>query len=194
MANIFLPDFWAEKTCNLIALTGESHFPSHCPQLAPLGTGMIDPQKFARAGGLPPSNASPSASSAPQQDGPVVLVVEDDGPVRHMLAQALPTYGYQVELAATGAEAVKIYQQKHVDFVLLDVQMPGMDGPTTLEALRHINAEVLCCFMTGWPGKYTGSALPDLNVAGVIQKPFSLFDLSQLIAQALSARRDRREK
>jgi CheY-like chemotaxis protein len=118
-----------------------------------------------------------------------VLVVDDDGPVRQMLGQALPNFGYRVELAATGAEAVKIYQQRHIDIVLLDVQMPHMDGPATLEALRKIKADVLCCFMTGWPGKYGGSSLPDMDVAGVIQKPFSLADLSQVLAQALAAGR-----
>jgi CheY-like chemotaxis protein len=143
---------------------------------------MVDSLKGAPASGS--SRAEPGASG---QARPVVLVVEDDGPVRQMLGQALPLHGHDVELAAGGAEALEIYRQKHIDLVLLDVQMPGMDGPATLKALRSMNADVIGCFMTGWPGDYSSSALLEMS-AGLIQKPFVLAELCRLISLALSKR------
>jgi len=127
---------------------------------------------------------SPKPVPAPSR--PVVLVVEDDAPVRHMLGQALPTLGFDAELAAGGAEALAIYRQKHIDLVLLDVKMPGMDGPATMQALRQINPDVICCFMTGYPGDYTVTALHAFGAAGFIEKPFTLADLGRLISQLLS--------
>jgi len=127
---------------------------------------------------------SPKSASAPSR--PVVLVVEDDAPVRHMLGQALPTLGFDAELAAGGAEALVIYRQKHIDLVLLDVRMPDMDGPATLQALRNIDADVICCFMSGYPGDYTITGLHSFGAAGFIEKPFTLADLGQLISQLLS--------
>jgi CheY-like chemotaxis protein len=127
------------------------------------------------------------------EDAPVVLVVDDDPPVRHMLGQALQLYGYKTDVAANGAEAVKLYRRKHFDIVLLDVQMPGLDGPKTLAKLRAFDPEVLCCFMTGWPGDYAGGALLEIGCAGVISKPFTLTELCGLLSQALSTREGNKE-
>src|SRR5581483_9411212 len=88
---------------------------------------------------------------------PRVLVVEDERAVLQMLDVALRHYGFRVTLAASGEEAVELYRQNHgkIDVVLLDVQMPGMDGPATLAALQKINAGVRCCFMSGHTGRYS---------------------------------------
>ena len=61
------------------------------------------------------------------------------------------SHGLAVWLAADGPEAVELYRghRDTIDVVLLDVQMPGLDGPATLTALREFDPGVLCCFMTG---------------------------------------------
>jgi CheY-like chemotaxis protein len=144
---------------------------------------MSDSPKHASA-----ASARPDSHDRSERTRPVVLVVEDDAQVRQMLGQALPLYGYDVELAAGGAEALQTYQRKHFDLVLLDVLMPDMDGPATLRALQGINAEVRCLFMTGWPGRYSGSTLLDVGSAGVVAKPFTLAQLCEQMARALSER------
>ena len=75
---------------------------------------------------------------------PEVLVVDDESGVRQMLDVALTHYGFQVRLAATGTEAVEVYRanRQTIALVLLDVQMPGMDGPATLAALLLGLAEI----------------------------------------------------
>ena len=80
----------------------------------------------------------------PAGRGELILVVDDDVPIREMAAATLTAFGYRVLGAADGAEAVALYarQPEQVAAVLLDMMMPVMDGPTTMVALRKINPEV----------------------------------------------------
>lgn len=105
---------------------------------------------------------------------PVILVVEDEPAVLKMLDLALRHYGFSVKLAACGREAVELYRDHYRDIalVLLDVQMPDMDGPATLVALKEINPGLPCCFMSGHTGKYSTRELLDLGAAHVLMKPF----------------------
>ena len=106
---------------------------------------------------------------------PVVLVIEDESEIRKLLDLALRHYGFAVRLAATGDEAVEIYREYYdqIALILLDVQMPGMDGPTTLSAFQKINPTAKCCFMSGHTGKYSSKALLDMGAAHVTMKPFT---------------------
>jgi CheY-like chemotaxis protein len=117
-----------------------------------------------------------------------ILVVEDDTGVRRMLEVALPYYGFVVQSAATGQEAIQLYQSRRdaIAVVLLDVQMPEMDGPATLAALRQINPAVRCCFMSGHTGRYSALDLLNFGAARVFQKPFSLADLTQALGQLIN--------
>jgi DNA-binding NtrC family response regulator len=114
-----------------------------------------------------------------------ILVIEDDEGVRQMLAMALPHYNFAVRVAGSGAEAVALYRLDPQAFaaVLLDVQMEGMDGVQTLAALRQINPDVRCCMMSGHTGQYAPEELVQMGAARVLQKPFSLIELTQILEQ-----------
>src|SRR4051794_33225994 len=88
---------------------------------------------------------------------PAVLVVDDEEMLRAMLARVLRQAGFDVRLAEDGPHAVAMYQLHHdeIAVVLLDVMLPGLDGPATLTALQEINPVVCCCFMSGYTGPYT---------------------------------------
>jgi two-component system, OmpR family, response regulator len=105
---------------------------------------------------------------------PAVLVVDDVVAIGTMLDLALSQGGFAVTLATTGNEAIELYRKHHDKFalVLMDVQMAGMDGPTTLAILRQINPELKCCFMSGSTGKYTSQELLDMGAVHVTMKPF----------------------
>jgi CheY-like chemotaxis protein len=78
-----------------------------------------------------------------------------------------------VALAAGGAQAVEVYRSRPGAFalVLIDLHMPGMDGPATLEALRQIDPSVHCCLISGNPEALARVAcLP--GVTGLLEKPF----------------------
>jgi len=119
---------------------------------------------------------------------PGILVVEDDDAIRTMLQKALPPFGYAVWTTGSGEEAVELYRQcrQDVDLVLLDVQMPVLDGPETLVRLRQLNPALCCCFFTGGLGHYTVNDLLILGAARVLRKPISLSDATALFRQLLA--------
>jgi CheY-like chemotaxis protein len=110
-----------------------------------------------------------------------VLVVDDEPAVAMMLEKVLRHYGFSVLTAGSGEEAVKLYSHSHggIGVVLLDVQMPGMDGPATLEALWQINPQVVSCFMSGNMGEYTLERLFGFGARHVFLKPF--LSISKLV-------------
>ena len=110
---------------------------------------------------------------------PGVLVVDDTEAVRTLLDFGLRASGFAVWLAADGHEGVSIYREHGpaIDLLLLDVRMPGWDGPETLAAIRALAPDLLCCFMTGDTGHYTEQELLALGAIGVLQKPFRLGEL-----------------
>jgi CheY-like chemotaxis protein len=113
-----------------------------------------------------------------------VLVVDDDDGVRRLLEVGLPGPGLVVRVAASGAEAVALYREHHrrIGVVLLDVRMPGMDGPQTLAALRQVVPGLRCCFMTGDMGPYSEADLLGRGAALVLPKPLpQLADLRELL-------------
>ena len=117
------------------------------------------------------------------RDKPGVLVVDDDHFVLRMVQLGLERSGFDAWLAPGGREAIRLYQ-KHRDsiaVVLLDVRMPGLDGPATLDALRDLNPDVQVCFMSGDTGVYEPEALLKRGAAHVIAKPFRLDDLANAL-------------
>jgi len=104
-----------------------------------------------------------------------ILVVDDiESNVRLLQAKLSAEY-YEVLTANDGPTALAIAGSERPDIVLLDVMMPGMDGPATLAALRRIpaTARTPVIFMTA---KVQGSEIASyavLGALGVIPKPFS---------------------
>jgi two-component system sensor histidine kinase/response regulator len=93
--------------------------------------------------GAPTPLAAPMPASGPGSgqglrfDGERVLLVEDNPITQDVGAQMLRQRGLQVQVAADGQQALDILDQEAVDLVLMDVQMPGMDGLTATRALRE---------------------------------------------------------
>jgi CheY-like chemotaxis protein len=120
-------------------------------------------------------------TAAPRPCG--VLVVDDEACIRKLLEAGLRQEGLAVWLAASGQEALDLYRRHRdaIDVVLLDVRMPGLDGPQTLAALQELNPQVCCCFMSGGLGSYTGEGLRDLGAAAVLPKPFRLPEVARVL-------------
>jgi DNA-binding response OmpR family regulator len=78
-----------------------------------------------------------------------------------------------------------------IDVVLLDVRMPDQDGPETLAALRELDPQVTCCFMSGDTGEYTEENLLDLGVVAVFQKPFRMSELARQLMEIATPIKDR---
>jgi CheY-like chemotaxis protein len=80
-----------------------------------------------------------------------VLVVDDDAKVRDTFRCLLEKEGYQVTLAGGGAEALGLMRQQLPALVILDLEMPDMDGAETLEQIRKQWREIPVVLHTGYP-------------------------------------------
>ena len=121
----------------------------------------------------------------PATRSPTLLVVDDDDTLRMVLMRELRKRGFDVYSTGSGAEAVEMYcrSSTRIDVVLMDVNMPGMSGPDTLDAIRAVDPFVRCCFMTAddRPGRH--DALLGCGAA-VFGKPFaSVKELCETLKQ-----------
>lgn len=117
-----------------------------------------------------------------------VLVVDDCELMRLMMRLALERAGFRVLLANTGSNAIDLYRQHQstIAAVLLDVQMPGLDGPSTLDALRRFDPAVRTCFVSGDTGQYTPEDLIRRGACAVFFKPFRIIDLSDAVLRMVN--------
>jgi len=115
---------------------------------------------------------------------PRILVVDDDPDIRRIAALSLERIGgFRVTLASGGHEALEMALREPPDVVLLDVTMPGGDGPETLQALRAqpMTAQVPVIFFTATSSPEEAARLRALGAAGVVAKPFDVADLPRRI-------------
>lgn len=113
-----------------------------------------------------------------------VLYVEDEPDIQAVARLALEHLGgFDVEICSSGREALERIRQFSPDIILLDVMMPGMDGPTTLQALREIPMARVTpvVFMTAkvQPQELTQYRL--LGAIDVIPKPFDPMRLADQV-------------
>ena len=127
--------------------------------------------------------ANSAESVAGTRGKPGILVVEDEEGIRAVLDIALRQQGFTVWLARSGQEGIELYRRHRetIGMVLLDVHMPGLDGPHTLAALQELEPRISCCFMSGDLGHYTHRQLCSLGAATVIRKPFPLLEVTQML-------------
>ena len=122
---------------------------------------------------------------------PVVLVVDDTDAVREFICAGLRRHGFEVRAAGSGWDAIELYhellQQDGDVTVLLDVQMPGLDGPQVLAALRTMDPGVRAYFMTGDPGPYGEGDLLAMGGCRVFPKPFPVAAAAAEFRRAASA-------
>jgi two-component system, OmpR family, response regulator len=113
-----------------------------------------------------------------------ILHVEDEADIREITKLALEAVGgFVVESCASGQEALKIAPMFQPDLVLLDVMMPGMDGPATLRAMNKLSEfdDLPVIFMTAKIQRSEILGYGELGAAGVITKPFDPMTLSNQI-------------
>lgn len=112
-----------------------------------------------------------------------VLYVEDDPDIRAVGAFALGLGGLTVKSCASGDEAVAAATTFGPQLILLDVMMPGMDGPATLGALRalDVTSRTPVVFMTAKVQPKQVERYRDMGAVDVIPKPFDPMTLAALI-------------
>ncbi|WP_420587072.1 ATP-binding protein [Ruegeria sp.] len=130
---------------------------------------------------------APDVQSARQGEG-VVLLVEDEAPVRAFATRALRLKGYTVLEAESAEEALRLLEDGslNVDAFVTDVVMPGMDGPTWVRKAMKTRPDVRVIFMSGYTEGAFGDSGPEIANSTFLPKPFSLNQLTEAVFQQLN--------
>jgi CheY-like chemotaxis protein len=112
-----------------------------------------------------------------------VLLVDDEEAVRTVAKLMLEKTGYSVYTASDGQEALKIYRmlQSQIDFILLDLTMPQMDGEETFDELIKIDSSVRVILSSGFSAQEIETRFKTKGMAGFIQKPYTLSGLRECL-------------
>lgn len=118
---------------------------------------------------------------------PRVLVVDDDGALRHAITALLEQAGYQTDQASDGAEALRKLQQQRVDLLLLDIGLPGMSGLEVLAETRTQAAPPRVVMMTADDTPETLLRSFRAQAYRFIRKPFAPRRIVEIANDALAA-------
>ena len=115
-----------------------------------------------------------------------VLVVDDEPPILHTMDVNLRARGYDVQLAASGTQALSVAARRHPDAVILDLGLPDMDGVEVIRGLRGwTNVPIIILSArTGEPQKV---AALDAGANDYVTKPFGMDELMARVRVALRA-------
>jgi two-component system response regulator AtoC len=121
-----------------------------------------------------------------------VLVIDDEGNMRHMLQALLTKQGYKVDVAANGAEGLEQLGKSGYDFVLCDLRMPGMDGMAFLEQAQKLHSATII-MMSAYGTIDQAIETVKKGAYDYISKPFKLDEILLVLRKAEERERLRRE-
>lgn len=133
---------------------------------------------------------APCAQNTPEIgpiDG-VVLLVEDEAPVRAFASRALKLRGFSVLEAESGEEALALLNDGDVivDIVVTDVVMPGLDGPSWIKEARETRPDMKVIFVSGYAEENFSEGQPAIPNSIFLPKPFSLNELTATVRGQLA--------
>jgi DNA-binding NtrC family response regulator len=117
-----------------------------------------------------------------------VLVVDDEELYRRSLARILTRVGHEITEARDGSEAIAVASAQHVDLVLADIRMPGINGLELVRQLHEIHPDLPCIVMTGFGGPEQSIEALRAGAFWYLEKPFDQGQLDavrKLVEQAI---------
>jgi CheY-like chemotaxis protein len=152
-----------------------------------LGRGTTFKVYLPCANGESPAQASTLIAAAPERGSETVLLVEDEGGVRHLSKRILVKAGYRVLEAVNGddAEIVFLKHADSIDLVLTDVIMPGCGGPELLSRLRVSAPATKSLYMSGYTDHFTADQVGFDRDLPFVQKPFTAAELLRQVRETL---------
>src|ERR1041385_3601685 len=108
-----------------------------------------------------------------------ILVVDDEPEIRKLVSAMLTNSGYQIIMAVTGEQAIKLFrkQPKAIDLLLTDVVAPGMAGPTLADQLTELKPDLRVLFMSGYDARQVVQRYVVEKGYMLLAKPFTLQQL-----------------
>jgi signal transduction histidine kinase/ActR/RegA family two-component response regulator len=155
-----------------------------CREVKPEKTGFINSKNILN------NSASQSVPSDVEPDNLSVLITEDDQINRVYLERILQKKGWSIDVAVSGDEAVEKTKQKHYDVILMDLNLPGIDGTAATELIRSFEkthnlkpAVIIAVTAHAYPEDM--AMCIDTGMDGYLSKPFSSKKLMDEIRRVL---------
>jgi signal transduction histidine kinase len=116
-----------------------------------------------------------------------ILVVDDEPDIRELTQEALESFGYSVQCAASGEQALELYQRNgtSIDLVLMDLSMPGMGGCGCLQELLRLDPSAKVVIISGNAAKCQSNDPLLSGAKGFLGKPYQLQDLAAKVREVL---------
>jgi response regulator RpfG family c-di-GMP phosphodiesterase len=141
---------------------------------------------------MPAPSAAPSAASSPTF---TLLCVDDEANILSSLRRLFRPHGYKVLVAGSGAEGLELLAGEHVDLIISDMRMPGMDGAAFLAEARKRYPQTVRLLLTGYADmESTIAAINSGQIARYIAKPWNDQDVLLTVREALERQALQREK
>jgi CheY-like chemotaxis protein len=114
-----------------------------------------------------------------------ILVVDDEPLVCDSVRRMLAVDGHQVETVATGEAALTLFQKDSFDLIIVDYEMPGMNGDELAAAIKALNPNQPILMITAYPETLASSGNPLVGVELLLSKPFDLQELRDAVSKLL---------
>ena len=124
----------------------------------------------------------------PSRSG-TILVVDDEENMREILETLLTREGYDVRLAASGAEGLELARALPFDAAIVDIMMPGLDGIATLDELKRIDEDLNVIIITAYASVESAISAMKSGAFDYITKPFKNDEVLVVVRNAMERRR-----
>jgi CheY-like chemotaxis protein len=111
----------------------------------------------------------------------LILVVDDEEPIREILREALESAGHRVVTANDGRDALRVYHAQRPDVVITDIVMPRRSGIDLVLELSRVSPAPHIIAMSGVTGKDFLDAAREANVARTFVKPFDIREVMRVV-------------
>ncbi|HOJ62597.1 MAG TPA: sigma-54 dependent transcriptional regulator [bacterium] len=119
----------------------------------------------------------------------MILVVDDEPGMCHILKRLMSDQGYTVHTANRGEEALKLLAPESYDVILLDIRMPGLDGLQVLDRIKEVSPDTAVIMMTAFGTIETAVQAMKRGAYEYITKPFNNDEVLHIVGNALERKR-----
>jgi two-component system response regulator PilR (NtrC family) len=119
----------------------------------------------------------------------IIHVIDDEPVIHDVLAQLLTAEGFEVEISASGEEALEKFPSQSFDVILLDLLMPGMDGIEVLRRIKAVDPQAAVIIITAYGSVESAIAAMKIGALDYVQKPFKHDVLLMAIDKAIERKR-----
>ncbi len=128
------------------------------------------------------------SDKSPEPGSGTLLIVDDEEMIQETLTAMLESLNYQVISAGNGRQAVEIYESRHeeIDAVLMDIQMPLMDGVEAAGHILKIDPQASIIFTSGYADASRFDRLKDMGYNYFLKKPYKIGILSDIIKRVMN--------